>query len=336
MIAAAQAFDLTQLVRDYGDIEAEVQACREKAALFDFSFMSAARVSGSDALKVIARLTDRGLEDMEEGRIRYALGRGPDGWLRSDLTIWKEAVGQYLVMSGLKDDMDVLARAARAVGAAFVEDLSPNITVFAVQGPDSLAVLEDLVTGGGLKDLPYFGFGRFEVAGVSCLIGRLGYTGEPGFEIVFLEGSGPGLWDRLAGRARPGGFAAADCLRIEAGFVLFSNEFQLPVTAEEAGLGRFAAATQPPRYRLISFKAKSLESPVLWRPPENLASPKDDAIVVTSACHSVLAGGTLGLGYVTVKEPAIDRMLNDPGRCFANIKEVPRPFYDSYRTKKLK
>jgi len=328
MIAATQAFDPALLVRDYGDVEDEVRACREKAALFDFSFMSVARVSGPDAVKAISRLTDRDLGDLAEGRIRYALSRNPNGWLRSDLTVWKEATDSFMVMSGLKHDITVLEEAARTVDVT-VKDLSQTTAVFAVQGPQSLAVLNDLGLGGGLGDLPYFGFWRFEMAGVPCFIGRLGYTGERGFEIVFPESPAPSLWARLSGRARPGGFAAADCLRIEAGFVLFSNEFRLPVRAEEAGLGRFADDdARPARYRLVCFKAESLEPPVLWSPPEILAAPEAGAITVTSACHSALAGGVLGLGYVLAAEPIGDGKLTDPSGRFSNITEVPRPFYD--------
>ena len=38
------------LVRDFGDIDAEVAACRTDAALFDFSFMATGRVSGPSAM----------------------------------------------------------------------------------------------------------------------------------------------------------------------------------------------------------------------------------------------------------------------------------------------
>ena len=69
-----------------------------------------------------------------------------------------------------------------------------------------------------------------------CVIGRLGYSGEPGFEIIVDAELQAPLWNELSGRARPAGFAATDILRIEAGLVLFANEFVVPVTPSEAGL----------------------------------------------------------------------------------------------------
>jgi hypothetical protein len=130
-MAATNAFDPTLLVRDYGDVESEVAACREHAAVFDFSFMSVARVSGPNPLKVIAQLTDRDLGGLDDGRIRYALCRDSDGWLRSDLTIWKEAADSYLVVSGLgQDTLDLTALVQRDGRAATVEVLDGSFGFF--------------------------------------------------------------------------------------------------------------------------------------------------------------------------------------------------------------
>ena len=333
MTVSADAFDPTLLVRDYGDVESEVAACRERAAVFDFSFMSVARVSGPEVLKVIALLTDRDLGGLDDGRIRYALCRGSDGWLRSDLTIWKEAADTYLFMSGLGQELSDLAAVVKREGlAATVENLGDSVAIYSVQGPGSLSALDGLGDVARLAALPYFGFTRLVVAGAECHVGRLGYTGERGFEIVAPAAVRDRLWRELAAQARPAGFAAADCLRIEAGFVLFANEFRLPVTAEEAGLGAFAGDDlAPPRYRLVCFRAESNQTQDLGRQPEDLASPEPGAITVTSACHSATAGGILGLGYVLIDEAEVDRAFVDPTRRFKGVRTVAMPFNDTQK-----
>ena len=331
VISTAVSFDFTHLRQDYGDREGEAQACRNVAALFDFSFMSAAWVTGSDALKAVARLTDRHLDDLAQDRIRYALCRHPGGWLRSDLTIWKEAADRYMVMSGLVQDMlDLAATVQRDGLAAAVEIQGDNLAVYSVQGPDSLLALDGLADAAKLGTLPYFGFTRLDIAGVDCRVGRLGYTGERGFEIVLPADDGNWLWRELAARVRPAGFAAADCLRIEAGFVLFANEFRLPVTAAEAGLKAFTGDDPaPPRHRLVCFRAESHETPVLERPPEDVAPPEPGTITVTSACHSTVADGILGLGYVLIDEAVLDTAFVDPTGRFEHVRTVPMPFYDN-------
>ena len=116
-----------------------------------------------------------------------------------------------------------------------------------------------------IKQLRYFTFGNACLGDVPCTIGRLGYTGEPGFEIIANRAKAKVLWQRLAENARPAGFIAADILRIEAGFVLFANEFLLPVSPAEAGLGRFHLDAKPESttIRIVSFRAEA----------DNLISP---------------------------------------------------------------
>src|SRR5262245_50990382 len=245
------AFDPSTLRRDSGDPEREAHACRTDCALFDFSFVGRARLEGPGALDAIAQLTRRPLTGLMPGQIRYALRADSNGRLLSDLTLWKHGEFRYDVMSGRAEDIADLIRVARP--GCDVEDLSAHSSIIALQGPHSLQALAGLTDTGALAQLGYFAFAPVAIADVPC-IGRLGYTGEPGFEILLPRPAAPQLWALLARRARPAGFAAADMLRIEAGFVLFANEFRLPVTAREAGLERFAGAcawTMAPEVALI-------------------------------------------------------------------------------------
>jgi glycine cleavage system T protein (aminomethyltransferase) len=324
------AFDPSTLRRDYGDPEREAHACRTHCALFDFSFVGRARLEGPGALDAIAQLTRRSLTGLMPGQIRYALHAASNGRLLSDLTIWKHGEARYDVMSGRSEDIEDLIRAARP--GCEVEDLSAATSIIALQGPDSLQALAGLTDTGVLAQLGYFAFAPVAIADVRCLVGRLGYTGEPGFEIVLPRPAAPQIWALLARRARPAGFAAADMLRIEAGFVLFANEFCLPVTAREAGLERFAgacAATKAPEIALVCLQADTREKPVLWRPRTPPARPtRSGTITVTSACHSLQAGGTLGLGYALRSDLTAGAPLFDPAGAFADIRLAPLPFFD--------
>jgi aminomethyltransferase len=127
------------------------------------------------------------------------------------------------------------------------------------------------------------------------------------------------------------GFIAADILRIEAGFVLFSNEFRLPVSPFEVGLGKFSRPTDPPKpaIKLVSFLADADRQSWPWRPSHDLQRPSTlGAVAVTSACQSVVAGGILGLGYV-LAETSSNTVLHDEAGTFRNIRLTTRPFYDT-------
>jgi len=325
--------DLSALVRDFGDIYGEARACRTECALFDFSFMARGRIEGPGTLSALAKLTPRGLHDLSPGRIRYALRLRGDGAVSADLTIWNLGENRYEVMSGRRVDIIDLASFC-STDTTFV-DLSEDTAVFAVQGPHSLAAFAGLTDITRLAQLTYFSHGVFPVAGIECRIGRLGYTGEKGFELVLPRASGTELWRVLAARARPAGFAAADCLRIEAGFILFANECRFGATPEELGLGKFASLDSPSaRVHLAGFAAQTAEHPVLWQPRPDATLPQGRGeISVTSACHSVHAGCTIGLGYVRADEAKIGDNLNDPTGYFRSIRLVARPLYDPQKLK---
>jgi aminomethyltransferase len=322
------AFDPATVVRHYGDPSGEVHACRTACALFDFSFVARARVQGPGALAAIAQLTHRPLGDLLPGRIRYALREDANSHLVSDLTIWRHD-DHYEVMSGRAEDIaDLIASAPQDASA---QDLSGAHAIFAVQGPGSLAALAAHMDGQAIAKLTYFAFAPAQIEGVPCLVGRLGYTGEAGFEIILPRAEAQRIWSLLARSARPAGFIAADVLRIEAGFVLFTNEFRMAVTAREAGLERFAGASAAPAGQdiaLVCFQASTREKPVLWHPAGPVARPGPGTITITSACHSLAAGGALGLGFAQRADVLAGAPLSDPRGAFTDIRLVPIPFFD--------
>lgn len=317
-------------VDHFGDASGEARACRSDCALFDFSFLECARLQGSKARGVVEAFTGRSLAALQGGRIQYAIRVGPAGNVVADLTVWRTGADSYEVMSGRREDVtDLLGCAGPGVNVA---DVTPKAATFALQGPGALDALRRLGDASAVEPLQYFSFGEAELHGVACRVGRLGYTGEAGFEIIVPRQNARALWQALSTQARPAGFIAADMLRIEAGFVLFSNEFRLAVSAEEAGLENFrrTEALPSPRVALISFCADADNLRLPWEPSSKLVRPVAPAeIVVTSACRSIAAAGAiLGLGYVRADADS-GADLHDPAGVFRSIRRVPMPFYDS-------
>jgi len=68
-------------------------------------------------------------------------------------------------------------------------------------------------------------------------VGRTGYTGEDGFEIVVPGEQAPGLWrSLLEAGAKACGLGARDTLRLEAGLALYGQDIDESVTPLESGL----------------------------------------------------------------------------------------------------
>jgi aminomethyltransferase len=324
-----------QRVDHFGDPAAEARACRSACALFDFSFLESARICGGRAGQIVEAFTGRSLTGLPVGKIAYALRLGAASEVLADLTIWRTETETFEVMSGRHEDIADLADYAEP-GVAVSE--VANRATFAVQGPASLDALRQLGAIDAIAALPYFGFTDASLDGIACRVGRLGYTGEPGFEVICRRSDAERLWQTIARYARPAGFIALDMLRIEAGFVLFSNEFRLPATPAEAGLGKFYTAPQPlPKITLVSFVADADRFAWPWQPRRPCDRPsRPGEVVVTSACESIVAGGILGLGYVLDGHEAEDTAgaglgasLRDPIEIFRNIRQTPLPYYDT-------
>ena len=325
------AFERSELKNDFGDPVGEARSCRKESALFDFSFLECTRLRGPDALSVVEAFVRRPLATLAQGAIAYAIRTDSYGMALADLTIWRTGVDTFEVMSGRREDVaDLMVCASARVETT---NVGKARAVFAVQGPGALDALRKLGGDDTIGDLTYFRFAQAELASTLCTIGRLGYTGEAGFEIILPRSESPRIWRQLARYSRPSGFIAMDTLRIEAGFVLFANEFRLHVSSAEAGLQQFCAEqnVQQTALKLVSFQAEADHLLLPWVRQCPLERPVEPGVIaITSVCNSIVADGILGLGFVTAST-ADSATLHDPSGEFCEIQRAPRPFYDELK-----
>src|SRR6476661_5921445 len=322
------AFERSELKNDFGDPVGEARSSRNESALFDFSFLECAKLQGPGARSVVEAFVRRPLATLAQGAIAYAIRTDPYGTSLADLTVWRTGADAFEVMSGRREDiLELMAGASAQVETTVLGEAR---VVFAVQGPGALDLLRTLGRLKTIADLRYFRFMQMELSGVACTVGRLGYTGETGFEIILPRSESLRMWRELARHSRPAGFIAVDALRIEAGFVLFANEFRLLVSPAEAGLQRFHAEQneQKTPLRLVCFQAEADQLSLPWAGQSLPKRPVEPGVIaITSVCNSILTNGILGLGFVT-KSTADRAELLDPLGEFRGIRQVPLPFYD--------
>lgn len=321
------AFKRSNLKNDYGDPIGEARSCRQESALFDFSFLECGRLRGSDALSVVEAFVRRPLASLPNGAIAYAVRTDPRGMALADLTVWRTEIDTFEVMSGRREDIENLT--ACASPQVEITNLEGARAIFAVQGPGGFDVLNRLGCDDIIADLKYFRFRQVELGGAHCTVGRLGFTGEAGFEIILPVSESARLWGQISRYSRPAGFVAMDALRIEAGFVLFANEFKLPISPAEAGLQQFRNDENGKQaLKLVAFQAEADHLTLPWVRTAPLERPKQPGVIaITSACNSIVANGILGLGFIEASTDD-NAPLHDPSGEFREIRRVPRPFYD--------
>ncbi len=75
------------------------------------------------------------------------------------------------------------------------------------------------------------------------------------------------------------------------------------------------------------FDVNALVRPVLWQPRPGATLPRRRGeIAVRSACHSIVAGKTLGLGFVCVDHDC--DIAEDPEGWFSGVLLTRRPHFD--------
>lgn len=212
--------------RDFGDALAEHRHVRTAAGLWDISPLLAWDVRGRHAADAVDRLFSNAVVDTAPGQIRYGLFCDASGAMLNDATVFRLELNHLRVFTSRERDLTLLAATRRTPGVS-VEPIGEPLAAVQLQGPRSREVLAPLCPA--VVELPFFRFlpEPAPVAGAPCLIARIGFSGELGYELFCPAEHGERLWHALTNAgARPYGFAAVETLRIEAGLLLLDTDFR--------------------------------------------------------------------------------------------------------------
>ncbi len=166
----------------------------------------------------------------------------PDGGVLDDLIVYflRDDFFRIVVNAGTADkDIAWFRR--------LIAERAPNLTLtprddlamIAVQGPNARAKVWQALPGSeahsaGLK--PFVGALTTTPDG-ELFIGRTGYTGEDGFEVMVPATRAEATWRALeAAGVKPAGLGARDTLRLEAGMNLYGQDMDESVSPLNSGL----------------------------------------------------------------------------------------------------
>lgn len=345
---AAEPLGLTDLLgwaypTEFSSGADEHRAVRSRAGLFDFSFMAHFAVRGPDALSFVQQLVMNDVARLAPGAAMYSPICSEAGTFVDDCAVIRCGRDQYLINTGLEQTYSWLV-GHRNGHDVWIENRSADLAVIAVQGPASLSVL---VEAGApeLAALAYFRVLDVSLRGISCMIARIGYTGELGYELFVPIDAAADVWRLTRTVGGPVGLqtcggVALNSLRIEAGYLMTQVDFDSAVNPFEVGLGRFvkfgkgdfigrdALLTEIETHRkmtglvMVDNVAAERGAPVRCRCGQVLGH-------VTSSCRSPTRGSGLALAHVACTahtfEPLSIDGIRDP------IVSAGLPFYDPSR-----
>ena len=225
----------------YEGVKAEHYTVRNEVGVFDVSHMGEIFVKGVEAEDFLQYVTSNDVSKLTPGKIQYSCMPNGEGGIVDDLLVYKLAVSSYLLVvnaSNLEKDWAWLNTNNK--WECELNNVSDEYSLLAVQGPQSIALLQEL-TDVDLSDIKYYNFKIGSMAGIDeIILSRTGYTGEIGFELYVKNENVKQLWDAIFNTSvelKPIGLAARDTLRLEKGFCLYGNDINEKTSPIEAGLG---------------------------------------------------------------------------------------------------
>lgn len=306
----------------YAGIKQEHKAVRERAGLFDVSHMGEFFVEGPESLSLIQKVTINDASKLSPGKAQYTAMCYEDGGIVDDLIVYMLAENNYMLVvnaSNIQKDWDWINK--NNDSGARLTNRSDSIALLALQGPESVKILQKLVDI-DLSDIPFYSFKTGSVAGEDgVIISATGYTGEKGFELyIDTERADPlAIWDQIfaAGEEfglEPAGLGARDTLRLEMGFALYGNDITAdthPLEARMGWLTKLEKGNFIGKDALIEIKEAGLSRKLmglLIEEPRKVPrsgytvhnSDGEEIGHVTSGTQSITLGKGIALAYVSL------------------------------------
>ncbi len=237
-----------------GGIVDEHLYTRRKAGLFDVSHMGRFRIEGREAVPFLLHVLSSNALALEVNQAQYAIIPNGNGGAVDDAYLYRFEDGSFLLVvnaSNTEKDWAHLQNEIRRYDARMT-DLTSQIALLSIQGPDSKRILAELSDDPLLTEPVKNALNTVRLLGKRAGIAKTGYTGEPlGYELFVDRDDAAFLWNALVRcGAHPVGLGARDTLRLEAGLPLYGHEMGLDKDGAEiplfaVPLARFAVSFSP-------------------------------------------------------------------------------------------
>ena len=303
----------------------EAKAVRNTVGIIDAAAFTKHLVRGPGATAFLDHFTCNKLPNVGRINLTYALTN--HGTTRTEYTIVRLKEHEYYLISAgawTAYDADFLMKSAEdfmAAGGGYIDihDITTQWGVYALAGPNSRALLNDIVKDAdpatvlSNKRFPWLSYRDIELGMCPVRAVRVAYTGELGWELHYPIEFGRYLWDLIWSVGEKHGLKgvgarAQNWLRQEKSYRAFGNELGRDATPLEADLPRFVDLSKD-----FNGKAKMVETGVrskcctlLIDGPSDADPWGKEALLLngekvgrlTSGGYSVAFGKQIGMGYV--------------------------------------
>ncbi|MDA4136339.1 MAG: 2Fe-2S iron-sulfur cluster-binding protein [Thaumarchaeota archaeon] len=337
----------------YSSVEEEYQAVRERVGIIDVSTLGRLDVRGADAPKLLDFIYTHIFSTLKPGKSRYGVICDDAGIILDDGTVTRLSEDHYFVTTttGNVDFVEQwMTWWATTLGLdAHVTNVTAGLAAVNVAGPKARELLKKLTAIDlSTEAFPYMNGTEGLVAGVPCIMLRIGFVGETGWEIHFPAEFGDYFWEKLmeAGKefeVRPFGVEAQRILRLEKKHVIVGQDTDALSNPYEADMawvvklekqdfvGKAALQTlqkNPGERRLVGFV---MADSAVAHDGDQVYSSDGRSLtgVVTSSRLSPYVGRCVGLALVAAANAKQDEQImvrSQGGMHGASV--TFSPFYD--------
>ncbi|MDX6532982.1 MAG: sarcosine oxidase, subunit alpha, partial [Gaiellales bacterium] len=279
---------------------------------------------------------------------------GDDGSILDDGTVARLSENEYYVTttSSGAGGMEQWFTWWNAVWKMDVQivNVTSSVAAFNLAGPNARTALDKLTEFDLSNEaFPYLGAGHAEIAGVPCLVLRIGFVGELGYEIHFPTAAGEDLWEKLmhAGEEfgiTPFGLEPQRVLRLEKMHVIIGQDTNAESNPLEAAMpwivkldketpwiGRFAIEwykRRGDRFALVGWEAQNGKVPV--EGTQVIGDTGGPVGRITSSRFSHRLGKAIGIAWVPVgiSEDGTAIRISDPSGAEIPARVTHTAFYD--------
>ena len=249
-----------QMPINYGSQIDEHHQVRTDAGMFDVSHMVVVDLKGEKVIPFLQYLLANDVAKLKtSGKALYSCMLNEQGTVIDDLIVYymNDSWFRMVVNAGTREkDLAWIGEQAKAFDVDVTE--RAELAMIALQGPNAIEkALKVLPASMAAKASE---LSRFQgVDDGDWFVGRTGYTGEDGFEVVLPQSEAEAFWDACVEAGfKPCGLGARDTLRLEAGMNLYGADMDESTSPLISGLG-WTIAWQPEDRDFIGRRALEAE-----------------------------------------------------------------------------
>lgn len=219
-------------------VQEEVEAVRDGIGVLDLPGFSRFKLNGEGAAEYLRTKIAGALP--KAGRM--TLGYFPDsrGRILTEMSIMRHGDDDFTLITAATaqwHDFDVLNNDLPA--GLSLTDHTTEYSTLIVTGLKAREAFEAMGTDADLAST-WLSIQKATVAGTDCMLARVSFAGELGWEIHALNADIPALYDAvLAAGATPFGMYALNSMRIEKGYRAWKGDLSTDYSLLEGGLERF-------------------------------------------------------------------------------------------------